>query len=1495
MRKLVTTSLTMALFCLSPCKAAFAQVNSAIGGTVEDPSHALIPGVSIVAINTQTGVETKTVTNESGVYNFPALIPGIYRVRAELPGFRPQSFNDVQLSAGSPIRLNFTLEVGGVNTTVDISVASDALLRESSASIGEVLPQNRVNALPIVGNNVLDLVRILPGYRESTGGNALDTFAGAAASTLNTVRDGISVSDGRFNNGLFATTTINPDLVGEVRLILTPVDAELGRGNAQVQITTRSGTNRFAGTAVWNIRNSALDPNTWANNRQIDPQTGKAPERDWTNDNEYTLSVGGPIIRNKTFFFGLWNQRIRNERQSINGIVLTDTARLGIFRFYDGWNPGNADAVETLLSVAPTTTTRIARAVDYSGNPVPPKFNANGTPYTGAGLQCLSVFGRQRLDTNGSMVPFTSQDCPGGTALFPAGTATTWDTNRSVIDPTGIVWAGALRDMPHANWFGDNGTVDGLNTASIRWLRTSKSLGNTFGTSTDDNRKQFNIKIDHNFSTRHKVAGSYTLERNVASSDRSNWPNGTAGDAIRHPHIVSINFTSTLGPTIVNEARFGFRGNYNKVRRPFETEEGAGLLDFVNSIQGGPDPGYTRNPGAVYPLQVEPTGGAGTNYGFGQANATYNRLAQHNGNTTRQFTYGDTLSWTRGQHAFKFGGEFRPQDSKGYTNLGTNPYPRMSTGAGAVPSPLRSGGTSNLGTGALLSVRNNMASLAYLLSGSVNLVTEAYWIDSFTDIEEAKWQSIVTSPDVFRTIITNEFSGFMKDDWKISRNLTLNLGVRWEYYGAAYIQEGFTTTPRDQGRGVYGVSRGASGGVFDSWLVPGANPVFLSGYGQSAPTASALQCTQGVVQANLPTSSCNPANLTEMEFVGPGSPHPERSAAPGDWNNFGPAIGFAYQLPNFKSTVRGGYSITYSPTRNLSTVQGGAQDMFGSAPGATSALATAADLTAQVPGYLNLSDISRIVPMRPVSPGVPGGTLPIYATPQTRVYGFAPDYATPYVQNFNLSVTTNLRRNMTMELRYVGTQSKKQTGDINLNVNNVYYNTEFNDALAQAREGGNPALLDQMLAGLTLGNGASVPVGNRNSSGVVVTGAAALRASTAYNSDLRDGNFLAIAGALQSPVSPTGYLSGSPSGVTPNRRLIRNGCDRIATTGNTNYVSPTGDITPLRCFPENYLIANPQLQTASATTGAFYRTNSGFTNYHSMEAQFTLRPTLGFSIQTTYTFSKTLGVYADGNVNPLNRSVDYSRPYSSLTHDLRTNGIIELPMGPNKLFFGNSSGWLARVLERWQTGIVLNLSSGRPTSISALTGLTYAAGGLTAPNTVAEAVGPWSLRTGNVKWDGPTNRGTFFGDPHPFISVPDPQCAVSQSWVNAQVNAGAPGVDCSLRAVAQEVAPGTPGAVTLSNGTTVQYLLVNPVPGKQGSVGQTTVEGPGTIRFDANLGKTFRISESKSVQIRFDATNVLNHPNPPDPTFSINSEDFGYLVGNKTGNRSFQGQLRLNF
>ena len=104
-------------------------------------------------------------------------------------------------------------------------------------------------------------------------------------------RDGVDASGaGRWPAGFQGATIVNPDLVGEIRMVIAPVDAEIGGGNAQVQIQTRSGTNRFRGAAVWNIRNSALDGNTWANNR-VQPTP---PTRSWTNINEYSVSWAVP-------------------------------------------------------------------------------------------------------------------------------------------------------------------------------------------------------------------------------------------------------------------------------------------------------------------------------------------------------------------------------------------------------------------------------------------------------------------------------------------------------------------------------------------------------------------------------------------------------------------------------------------------------------------------------------------------------------------------------------------------------------------------------------------------------------------------------------------------------------------------------------------------------------------------------------------------------------------------------------------------------------------------------------------------------------------------------------------------------------------------------------------------------------------------------------------------------------------------------------------------
>src|SRR5262245_18233789 len=116
-----------ALLCFAVSNAALAQVNSAIGGIVQDPTQALIPGVTITAINTQTNVQSTTLTNESGAYNFAGLLPGVYKVTATLSGFSPYTYNEVELSAGAPIRLDFTLQVGATSQADEVTVSSDTL------------------------------------------------------------------------------------------------------------------------------------------------------------------------------------------------------------------------------------------------------------------------------------------------------------------------------------------------------------------------------------------------------------------------------------------------------------------------------------------------------------------------------------------------------------------------------------------------------------------------------------------------------------------------------------------------------------------------------------------------------------------------------------------------------------------------------------------------------------------------------------------------------------------------------------------------------------------------------------------------------------------------------------------------------------------------------------------------------------------------------------------------------------------------------------------------------------------------------------------------------------------------------------------------------------------------------------------------------------------------------------------------------------------------
>jgi len=246
---------------------AFSQGGFAtVTGSVADSTGALIPGVTVKATATDTGVVTTTISNETGAYNFVSLLPGKYTLSASLTGLATQNITDVAVSANQTYRYNFKMAVSASATTVDVSVSAENILATSGATIGQALSEQKVHDLPLVGNNVLNLLSTLSGVEGLVGtnggfgqnnafGREGTTLAGVSAQNIPTVRDGVIVSDTRYPTGINAATVMNPDLVGEVRLILAPVDAELGRGNGTIVITTRSGTNKYTGTAVWTIRN----------------------------------------------------------------------------------------------------------------------------------------------------------------------------------------------------------------------------------------------------------------------------------------------------------------------------------------------------------------------------------------------------------------------------------------------------------------------------------------------------------------------------------------------------------------------------------------------------------------------------------------------------------------------------------------------------------------------------------------------------------------------------------------------------------------------------------------------------------------------------------------------------------------------------------------------------------------------------------------------------------------------------------------------------------------------------------------------------------------------------------------------------------------------------------------------------------------------------------------------------------------------------------------
>ncbi|HET9943476.1 MAG TPA: carboxypeptidase regulatory-like domain-containing protein, partial [Terriglobia bacterium] len=213
-RFLVAFGVFASLLLLSSSLSFGQSLNATVGGTVADSSGALVPGVTITATNNATGVVTSVITNEAGAYNIASLLSGVYKISASLPGFQTQTYSDVQLGSAAQVRLNFTLNVANVAQSVEVSIAAQNLITSSSSSVGEVLPQRQIEDLPLVSNNVLDLVGTMAGVfmtNDPVFGAEQTNFAGVSARDINVQRDGISINNQRWPNGLDSPTRMNPD------------------------------------------------------------------------------------------------------------------------------------------------------------------------------------------------------------------------------------------------------------------------------------------------------------------------------------------------------------------------------------------------------------------------------------------------------------------------------------------------------------------------------------------------------------------------------------------------------------------------------------------------------------------------------------------------------------------------------------------------------------------------------------------------------------------------------------------------------------------------------------------------------------------------------------------------------------------------------------------------------------------------------------------------------------------------------------------------------------------------------------------------------------------------------------------------------------------------------------------------------------------------------------------------------------------------------------
>src|SRR6266702_2563723 len=336
------------LFCSSMILIAlgaittFAQTGtSSITGTVLDVNGAAVPGATVTALNEATGIVYTQTTNDSCLYSFSSLPVGAYTLTVEKQGFKKFQKTKNALEVGTPLTVDVAMEVGLVSEVVTVQGGTEQL-QTANATIGNVVEQKAIETLPLNGRNPLTLLLLEPGVvQRSAGGAGSGVHVnGARDRAYNVTIDGIEANESSVPNPVSNLYRITPDNIQEYKVTTNNATPEEGRNSgASISIATRAGTSEFHGTGFFFLRNEALNSNEWYQNAQKNTKPLIRMQ-------QFGYEMGGPIKKNKTFFFGSYGYNRVDFTQPIDQTfgfttVYTAEARAGIFRYFvpDSANP----------------------------------------------------------------------------------------------------------------------------------------------------------------------------------------------------------------------------------------------------------------------------------------------------------------------------------------------------------------------------------------------------------------------------------------------------------------------------------------------------------------------------------------------------------------------------------------------------------------------------------------------------------------------------------------------------------------------------------------------------------------------------------------------------------------------------------------------------------------------------------------------------------------------------------------------------------------------------------------------------------------------------------------------------------------------------------------------------------------------------------------------------------------------------------------------------